>query len=140
MKSFETSTTIDAAPEKVWSVLVATKAWPEWDPFCDKIEGTVALGAKIKAFTKLSPGRAFPVKVSELVPNERMVWTGGMPLGLFRGERTYTLAKEGGRTRFQMREQFSGPMLALIGGTIPDMTEAFEKFAAGLKARSEGKA
>jgi hypothetical protein len=140
MKSYEASATIDAAPEKVWSVLVATAKWPEWDPFCDKIEGTVAPGAKIKAFSKLSPGRAFPVKVAELVENERMVWSGGMPLGLFKGERTFSLARDGAGTRFELREVFSGPMLALIGGSIPDMTEAFQKFAAGLKARAEGKA
>lgn len=138
MKTYEASATIDAAPEKVWSVLLATGQWPEWDPFCEKIEGTVALGAKIKAFSKLSPGRAFPVKVSELVANERMVWSGGMPLGLFKGVRTFTLARDGERTRFEVREVFSGPMLALIGGSIPDMTEAFQKFAAGLKARAEG--
>jgi hypothetical protein len=139
MKSYEASTTIEAPPETVWSVLMATSKWPEWDPFCEKIEGTVAPGAKIKAFTKLSPGRAFPVKVRELVENERMVWSGGMPLGLFKGERTYALARDGSGTRFEMREVFSGPMLALIGGSIPDMTEAFQKFVSGLKARAEGR-
>jgi hypothetical protein len=139
MKSYEASAVIDAAPEKVWSVLLATAQWPEWDPSCEKIEGTVALGAKIKAFSKLSPGRAFPVKVSALVANERMVWSGGMPLGLFKGERTFTLSRDGERTRFALREVFSGPMLALIGGSIPDMTEAFRGFAAGLKARAEAK-
>jgi hypothetical protein len=136
-KSYEASAVIDAAPEKVWSVLLSTSAWPEWDPFCDRIEGTVAPGAKLKAFSKLSPGRGFPVRVSELVENQRMVWSGGMPLGLFKGERTYALARDGARTRFEMREVFSGPMLALIGGTIPDMTEAFQAFASGLKARAE---
>jgi hypothetical protein len=139
MKQFEASITIDRAPEEVWNVLLDTAKWPEWDPFCDRIEGSVAPGAKIRAFTKLSPGRAFPVKVEQLVPNERMVWGGGMPLGLFRGERSYGLSAEagGGRTRFVLREVFSGPMLALIGGSIPDMSEAFQKFVEGLKARVE---
>jgi hypothetical protein len=140
MKSYEASAAIDASPEKVWSTLVATGAWPEWDPSCVKIEGTVALGAKMKAFSKLAPGRAFPVKVSELVENERMVWTGGMPLGLFRGERSFTLSRDGKGTRFQLREVFSGPMLAVIGGSIPDLTESFQGFVAGLKARVEGSA
>src|ERR1700733_8511699 len=137
MKQFEASITIDQPPEKVWAVLTDTAKWPEWDPFCDGIEGKLALGSKIKAFTKLSPGRAFPVKVAELVPNERMVWSGGMPLGLFKGERTYALERAGSGTKFTMREVFSGPMLALIGKTIPDMTEAFGAFAKGLKSRAE---
>jgi hypothetical protein len=138
MKQFEASITIDAEPRKVWEVLLATGAWPEWDPSCDRIEGTVALGAKIKAYSKLSPGRAFPVRVSELVPEARMVWSGGMPLGLFKGVRSFVLTSEAGRTHFALQEVFSGPMLALIGGSIPDMSEAFRQFAAGLKARVEG--
>jgi hypothetical protein len=31
-------------------------------------------------------------------------------------------------------------MLRLIGGSIPDMTKAFEDFVAGLKTRAEGSA
>lgn len=140
MKRYHAETTIDAPPERVWAVLVDTAHWPEWDPYCEKIEGQVALGAKVKAFTKLSPGRGFAVKVSELDEPRQMVWSGGMPLGLFKGVRTYTLeAREDGGTDFAMTEVFSGPMLALIGGTIPDMTEAFEAFVKGLKGRSESK-
>jgi hypothetical protein len=34
-----------------------------------------------------------------------MVWVGGMPLGLFKGTRTFTLAPgQGGATQFTMRE------------------------------------
>ena len=139
MKEFSTSIDIAATPANVWAILLETAKWPEWDPFTEKIEGKVALGAKVKAFSKLSPGRGFGVTVTQLVPNETMVWTGGMPFGLFKGERTYTLvADAGGTTKFAMREVFGGPMLALIGKSIPDMTEAFASFARGLKARAEG--
>ncbi|MGF1467354.1 MAG: SRPBCC family protein [Sandaracinaceae bacterium] len=137
MKSFEASIAIEAPPEKVWGVLMDTPAYPEWDPFCDRIEGEVALGGKLKAYSKLSPGRAFPVRVTELEPSRRMTWTGGMPLGLFTGRRTFSLEGDGSRTDFTMREVFSGPMLFLIGGSLPDMTEAFDAFARGLKARAE---
>lgn len=137
MLEYQATATIDAPAAKVWAVLVDTAKWPEWDPSCDKIEGQVALGNKVKAFSKLSPGRAFPVKVTELVPNERMTWSGGMPLGLFKGERTFVLREDGDRTVFTVREEFSGPMLRLIGKSIPNMTEAFEEFAAGLKRRVE---
>lgn len=137
MLEYQASATIDAPAAKVWAVLIDTAKWPEWDPSCDKIEGQVALGNKVKAFSKLSPGRAFSVKVTELVPNERMTWSGGMPLGLFKGERTFVLRADGGHTLFTMREEFSGPMLRLIGKSIPNMTEAFAGFAAGLKRRAE---
>jgi hypothetical protein len=63
-----------------------------------------------------------------------------MPLGLFTGVRTYMLTPDGeGRTRFEMREEFSGPLLPLIWRTMPDMNEAFRQFASGLKARAESR-
>jgi hypothetical protein len=139
MKQYQCSITIEATPEAIWAVLTDATAYPEWDPYCVKLEGRIAAGEKLKAFSKLSPGRAFPVKVTELIKNQRMTWSGGMPFGLFKGERTFTLApKNPGAVEFTMREVFSGPMLALIGGSIPDMTDAFEKFALGLKKRAEG--
>ena len=137
MKEFRASTTINAAPDKVWAVLMDTPRYPEWDPYCDKIEGSVGLGNQLKAFSKLSPGRAFKVKVTELVDNEKMVWSAGMPFGLFKGVRTFTLTGAGEASEFTVHETFSGPMMALIGGTIPDMTEPFEKFVVGLKRRAE---
>ncbi|MGE0040936.1 MAG: SRPBCC family protein [Vicinamibacterales bacterium] len=139
MKTYTATTSINASAATVWRILIDTGRWPEWDPYCDRIEGTVAEGERVKAFTKLSPGRAFPVTVAEVVPERRMVWRGGMPLGLFKGVRTFTLNPgDAESTLFTLREEFSGPLLALIGGSIPDMTEPFEKFAAGLKARAEG--
>ena len=104
----------------------------------DRLEGNIAPGETIKVYTKLSPGRTFPVKVTEFVPGEKMQWTGGMPLGLFKGERTFTLTPLGdGATEFTMREVFSGLLQALIGKSIPDLTSAFEEFATGLKTRAE---
>lgn len=138
MKQYQAAATINASPEAVWSILTDASAYPSFDPYCDKIEGEIAPGRKIKAFSKLSPGRAFPVKVTEFEPGKRMVWAGGMPLGLFKGERTFSLSPgENGTVHFDMREVFSGPMLALIGKSLPDMTEPFQKFAEGLKAKAE---
>ena len=78
------------------------------------------------------------MKVTELEPNRRMAWLGGIPLGLFKGVRRYTLTPEGeGRTRFEMREEFTGPLLPLIWRTMPDMNDSFRQFAHGLKQRAE---
>ncbi len=138
--SFQVECEIEATPETVWGVLVDTASWPKWDPFCVEIEGTVALGSKVKAFTKLAPNRGFGVKVTELDAPKKMVWSGGMPLGLFKGVRTYALTKlDEGRTHFSMSEVFSGPMLKLIGRSLPDMTEAFQSFADGLKKQAESR-
>ena len=138
MRTFSASTTIEASPERIWAILTDAPAYPEWDPGVDRIEGKIAPGEKITAFSKLSPGRAFPVKVTEFVPGRQMTWTGGMPLGLFKGVRTFTLAPQGnGAVEFTLREVFSGPLLPLIGRSLPDLTSSFEQFAAGLKSRAE---
>jgi hypothetical protein len=138
MKEFSAATTINASPDKVWAVLTNATGYPEWDPGVDRIEGRIAPGEKITAYTKLSPGRAFPVTVTEFEPGRKMVWSSGMPLGLFKGVRTFSLSPQGnGATEFKLHEVFTGPLLPLIGRTIPDMTNTFEQFAAGLKARAE---
>jgi hypothetical protein len=51
---------------------------------------------------------------------------------------TTTLVPKGnGASEFTVREVFSGPLLALIGGSIPNMAPVFERFVAGLKRRAE---
>lgn len=133
---FKASTKIDAPPEKVWSVLTNAAAYPEWDPNMNRLEGNIALGEKVTAHTKLSD-RAFPVKVAVFEPNRRMVWSGGMPLGLFKADRSFVLEPDGDGTQFHLKEQFGGPLLFLFKGTVPDLQPSFEQFAAGLKARAE---
>lgn len=138
MKAFEASTVIDAGPERVWEVLMDTGAYQEWDPFTIRIEGEARPGARIKAYSTLAPNRAFPVTVSAFEPNRSMTWSDGMPLGLFRGVRTFTLTPQpDGRTAFRLREEFTGLLLPLIGRTLPDMNEAFASFVNGLKGRAE---
>jgi hypothetical protein len=109
------------------------------DPTVAKIEGRIALGEKITVHAKISAGKPFPVKVAELVPEEKMVWSGGMPLGLFKGERTFTLVQKPDAVEVTMREIFSGLMSPLIARSIPDLQPAFDEFAAALKRRAETK-
>jgi hypothetical protein len=104
----------------------------------ERVEGTIAPGEKVKFFTKMNPDQAFPAKVTTFEPGQKMVLTGGLPLGLFKSERTHTLTPNAdGTTTFATQEIFSGPLLSLFGSNIPDLTEVFEKFAAGLKGQSE---
>lgn len=138
MKSFSTSTTIYASPETIWAILTDASRWPHWNTTVDRVEGKIALGEKITVYAKINPGRAFPLKVREFVPGQRMVWSGGMPLGLFKGERTYTLTRQpDGGVTFAMREEFTGLLAPLLTRSIPDLQPAFDEFAAALKQRAE---
>jgi uncharacterized protein YndB with AHSA1/START domain len=137
MRQYSASTTIHASPEVVWKILTDTNGYPNWDPAMDHIEGKLALGETVKFFTKLS-SQAFPVKVTACEPNRKLVLTGGMPLGLFKSERTHTLTPgREGQTTFKTEEIFSGLLLPIFGRTIPDLTENFRAFVAGLKKQAE---
>jgi hypothetical protein len=138
MKSYDARTTIHATPERIWQLLTDAPSYPGWNSSVERVEGSIAPGETIKVFVKVNPGRAFPVKVVDFQPGKRMVWSGGMPLGLFKGERTYTLEPAGdGATRFTMREEYTGPLLGMIWKSIPDLGPSFEEFANGLKAAAE---
>ena len=138
MKTYSTTTKINASISTIWAILTDSSTYHDWNKSVEKIEGTIAFGEKIKVFAKISPERAFPVRVKEFVPSTKMVWCGGMPFGLFRGVRTFTLVdKNNGQVEFRMQEQFSGLMSQLIVRSMPDLTESFELFATSLKAKAE---
>jgi len=137
MKHYDAAATIAAPPERVWEILTDAPAYAQWDSGVQQVEGTIAPGEKIKVVSEANPGRAFPVKVTGFEPRRSMVWSGGMPLGLFKGVRTFTLTPEDGGTRFTMREEYTGPLLPLIWRSMPDLGPSFEQFAGGLKAKAE---
>jgi hypothetical protein len=138
VKHYEAAATIKASPDRLWALLTNARGYPSWNPSIERIEGNIAPSETIKVIVKVNPGRVFPVKVTVFEPGRRMVWSGGMPLGLFKGERTYTLTPDGdGSTRFTMREEYTGPMLSMIWKSIPDLGPSFEQFANGLKAEAE---
>jgi hypothetical protein len=138
MKAFETTILIDASPDAIWRLLTDKSAYEQWDPGVTRVDGRIAAGEKVTVYTEISPDRAFPVTVSEFVPGKKMVWSSGMPLGLFKGARTFTLTPQGdGRTRYHVREEFTGLLLPIIGRTIPDLTPAFDAHAEGLKRAAE---
>ena len=138
MFSYHATTTINASSETIWRILTDAAGYPNWDPGVVRIEGTIAPGNKLVAYSKHDPKRPFPSTVTEFVPGQRMTWTGGMPLGLFKGVRTFTLTPQANDTvEFTLREEYSGLMLPLIARSIPDLTHTFEEFAAGLKGFAE---
>jgi len=137
MKKYSASTTINASPEAVWEILSNSGGYPDWDTSMDHIEGKLALGEKVTFHTRVS-SQAFPVTVTTFEPGRKMVLTGGMPLGLFKSERTHTLTPTPeGNTDFHTEEIFSGLLLPVFGKNIPDLTENFQNFAAALKRQAE---
>ena len=138
MKFYESSADIKATPERIWELITDGPNLAAWDNGVVRVEGTIAPGETIKVVSEANPDRTFPVKVTEFEPGRRMVWSGGMPLGLFKGVRTFTLTPDGnGGTKVHVREEYTGPLLPMIWRSIPDLGPSFEKFTTGLKAKAE---
>ncbi|NQX12528.1 SRPBCC domain-containing protein [Microbacteriaceae bacterium VKM Ac-2855] len=138
MKSYEADVVIAAPLSTVWKVVTDGAAYSEWDSGVTKVEGTITEGARIKVFAAVTPDRAFPVHVTLSADHRVMTWTGGMPLGLFRGTRVFTLeaADEGG-THLHVREEYTGALLPLIWRSMPDLQPSFDQYTAGVAARAE---
>lgn len=138
MKTYQAGGMIQASPEVIWDILTDAEAYAEFDPSCERLEGRIQPGSLLRAYTKLAPGRAFDFKVTGFSPLHKMIWTGGIPLGLFKGERTFVLKpSENGQTAVLIQEIFSGPLLRFFSGSIPDLSEPFRQFITGLKTRAE---
>jgi uncharacterized protein YndB with AHSA1/START domain len=140
VKSFATTTTINATPEAIWAILTDAPAYPTWNATVSAVDGRIAPGETVTVHAKIAAGRAFPVKVVTFDAPRRMVWSSAMPLGLFKGERVFELVPRSGGVAFSMREEYTGAMAGMITKSIPDLQPAFDEFAACLKARAENAA
>ncbi|MCC7196426.1 MAG: SRPBCC domain-containing protein, partial [Gemmatimonadaceae bacterium] len=104
---YSVTTRISALPARVWGLLTDVKGWTRWNTTVTSIEGDIALGEKVTLRVPISE-RTFVVRVAELEPDRRMVWSDGAA-PMFKGVRTYTLAPSGeGGTDFSMVEVFQG--------------------------------
>lgn len=137
MKTFSISKQLPVDPARVWAVLTNASKLASGPIGITKLEGTVALGQKLTLWTEATGDRPFKLTVTSLEAGKSMVWEGGMPLGLFRGVRRFTLTPKDGGVQFDMSETFSGLMSGLIVKSIPDLTPSFEKFATGLLALAQ---
>ena len=115
------SRSIPAPPQTVWDLLTDAGSYADWNEAILSIEGPIALGNKVKLVSVVNSKRTFSLKVDVMEPPGRMVWSDGMPLGLFKAVRTYLLEEREGGTEFSMTEVFSGPLSGLMTKAIPDI-------------------
>ena len=133
-------TTIHAPPDRIWALLTDAAGFPRWNSTVSSIEGEIAEGRTLKLKVPAAGERVFKPKVSRVESGRSMVWSDGMA-PMFKGVRTFTLTPKGdGTTEFSMREEFSGLMLPMIKGSLPDFAPVFEAYAADLKRAAEGPA
>jgi hypothetical protein len=127
---------IRAKAERIWSFLTDAKGFPSWNSTVRSVEGHIREGERLRLH---APGtdRTFTPTVSGVVANERMTWTGGFA-PMFKGVRTFELKpRSDGSTDFAMEERFSGLVLPLMKGSMPDFGPVFETYATDLKRAAE---
>ena len=127
---------IQAKPENIWKLLTNAEDFPRWNSTVSRIEGEVRDGERL---TLHVPGttRTFTPRVSDVVPNVRMTWTGGFA-PMFKGVRTFELRpNDENSTLFAMEERFSGLMLPLAKRAMPDFGTVFRRYASDLKREAE---
>jgi len=129
--------TIRAPAERVWALLTDAAGFPRWNSTVTSIEGEIKEGQRLKLTVSAAPGRVFKPKVSAMDPGRSMTWSDGMA-PMFQGTRTFTLSPgRDGTTEFAMSEEFSGLMLPMIKGSLPDFAPVFERYADDLRRAAE---
>jgi hypothetical protein len=130
------TTHIQASVSRVWALMTDAANFPRWNSTVKSIEGKIALGQTIKLIAVITPERTFNLNVIEFTPEKQMVWSDGN--FMFKGVRTYTFTpKSDGSTDFSMAEAYTGLMLPLIAGPLPDFRPTFEQYASDLKRAAE---
>ena len=136
-KEYRVALSIDAPAQRVWDLLVDAPGYKTWNPSMVSIDGPIEPGRSIKLVSAVNPGRTFALNITAMDPPHRLVWTGGMPLGLFTGTRTFLIESADQGCRFSMSEVYTGLMSGLIFKSIPDLNDSFKQFAESLKAAAE---
>lgn len=134
-KTFSRETTvsinIDADPSIVWTLLTNASDLPRWNSTILSLEGEIKQGEKIKLISTLDEKRTFKLKIKEFEPEKRLVWGDG------KGNRVYTITKNGNGVTFTMTEKIGGMMFPMYAKYIPPFDESFERFASDLKKEAE---
>ncbi len=128
---------IQAEPEYLWALLTNANNFPRWNSTILRIDGTIAMGEKIRLIASIAPQRTFKLKIVGFAPNQKMVWQDGAA-PMFKGIRRFTRTPQADKsTDFTMVETFSGLMMPLVAGSLPDFRPVFEQYAADLKREAE---
>ena len=134
-RTFSAERVIPAEPLAIWSVLTDRAALVAGGFGLLQLEGDLGPGGKLRLVSDVAPDRVFRLTVVEWAPPRRMVWQGGMPMGLFTGRREFTLDTGNGGTRVRISESFNGVLAGAIVRAMPDLQPSFDQFADALAAR-----
>lgn len=141
MQLIATIIDIRANPARVWRTLTAFADYPAWNPFITTIEGTPAVGARLRVQIRTPGGgvSSFRPRVLIAEPERQLRWKGRVLIpGLFDGEHSFRLEPVPGGVRLHHEERFTGVAAALVpASAYARIRLGFEAMNAALKNRVE---
>jgi hypothetical protein len=141
MRELRTQIEVEATPERVWEILTDFAAYPEWNPFVQRIEGEAAPGSKLEVRIEPPGGRAMTFKptVLEVAPGQELRWLGRvLAPGLFDGEHSLRIEPiDDSRVRFVQAERFTGVLVPVLGKSLEKTQRGFTAMNEALKRRAE---
>lgn len=133
---FESEALINARASTVWEVITDAGNLTVWESGITAIDGELRNGGTARI--KTSDGRVLWTRIRvQQIPGEVMTWTSGLPLGLLRRTRTFTLSPQAGLTHLTIKEEVSGPLMKLLGNTSPDTAQTLNDYVGAVTKRAE---
>jgi hypothetical protein len=136
MESFESEALILAGTHSVWDILTDAGNYAVWESGIVAVSGEMRSGGRVRIRTRGDGRRSFRVRV-ELTPRRLMTWTAGLPLGLAKVTRTFTLTDYTGITHLTVRDTAAGPLRRLARKSGPGASVVLTAFVEAVRFRAE---
>ena len=124
MKELSTEIEFDGTPQEVWTTLTDLQTYPQWNPFIEKVDGELTVGAKLDVRLQPADERGITMHPTVLAaePGRELRWIGHLMIpGIFDGEHRFLSEEAGpGRVRFTQSERFGGIMVPLLWKKLRD--------------------
>ncbi|MBW1294430.1 SRPBCC domain-containing protein [Aquimarina litoralis] len=135
-KSVHHEITINANPEKVWTVLTNTNDYDMWNPVMKLLEGEIKEGNKVKyQFTQdTNTISQIPSTVKKIIPKELLNQAGGMPL-ILTFDHKYILESSLEGTKLIIHEDYRG--IGVNFWNPKPVEEAYTRLNKAIKQRVE---
>ena len=119
----------------MWGIITDAGNYAVRNSGIAEIKGVLSHGERVRVRTQAN-GPTFLFRVS-LIAGERMSLSGGLPAGLLKVVRTFTLTDFTGMTLLRVTETASGPLRGLVGKRLPGTSLALAGFLDAVKFRAE---
>lgn len=134
-ESLDVHIDISVPAEKVWEVIINTKAYPEWNPVFIVQQGELNEGHKVTYLVKESESKSAKItsEVVSMVKNQSLNQRGGI-WGVLTFDHSYHLTEIEEGTRLTIHEEYTGVWVNFWDKG--DIEKQYKKLAIAIKNRA----